>query len=815
MHHCYVRDGVVCVVRVWWRAAAETTETVRLLIAAGADVDLVTTYDIGAHRFTMLVSPLSHAAWFGEHEQVKLLLDARATCNFPAASPHNYALYLAQHGAKTTTLSDARYAIATHLLRTAEQAERADQSLTSGPPSGTVAPPPFAQVASARSRCREHATPVAKRQTARPHATREQRARELDARAAANAARRAALAERGRNEAINRLSRLAAAAAIASVLRDAAAVDPMRVRERKRAEQISTVIASNAVRAAERARLRACELARRERLVEAEAAEAEAAESARVKAKANSIRALVASNAAYAAEKEKVRARELRRRTAVAALQSARPSRPPAETATTLKEAGKAKANPVASRRLEPARSPPAAMAPAPAASPRRLGRAAFFFSGRGPDAVHDEQRQLHLDQVARLRRIASASPQDLRSIDWNGMMPMGSPQHASSPAQQAATPRLAVSYPQPAPAQDVDGTTVLATSQVPLDRSPPRTPSTPNADRIGSSGHCSATLAAANESEADAKTPQIDGSECIRRQLSAGPSAFGANTAIESDALRMTTTSSNTANSSALSPRALAFVPINAPAGSQATSSPASRPLTLPDSETLLLAPMPMVRFSMATSPHLFTSSIDAHSTSTLDNLSPASSKTESTSRTRSAYGHGGEGGRAGGRGGRGGRGQCGRKQWQDEAVAAGRPDPPHAPPSVSSLCQSPESGGLWIRVNPAEMECPLTHELMLDPVCTADGFTYERTAIEEWLAQHGISPVTAVPFSDRTLRPNLFARSLTRQLLIAEERRVARVQPRREPESAQAASPPSPLVLSSFSRDLLEEDLRRTLAF
>jgi hypothetical protein len=35
-----------------------------------------------------------------------------------------------------------------------------------------------------------------------------------------------------------------------------------------------------------------------------------------------------------------------------------------------------------------------------------------------------------------------------------------------------------------------------------------------------------------------------------------------------------------------------------------------------------------------------------------------------------------------------------------------------------------------------PAPFRCPLTNEVMLDPVRAADGFVYERSAIEQWLA-------------------------------------------------------------------------------
>lgn len=38
----------------------------------------------------------------------------------------------------------------------------------------------------------------------------------------------------------------------------------------------------------------------------------------------------------------------------------------------------------------------------------------------------------------------------------------------------------------------------------------------------------------------------------------------------------------------------------------------------------------------------------------------------------------------------------------------------------------------------------CPITQDVMEDPVMAADGFTYERKAIMEWLKNHRRSPMT-----------------------------------------------------------------------
>lgn len=42
------------------------------------------------------------------------------------------------------------------------------------------------------------------------------------------------------------------------------------------------------------------------------------------------------------------------------------------------------------------------------------------------------------------------------------------------------------------------------------------------------------------------------------------------------------------------------------------------------------------------------------------------------------------------------------------------------------------------------SELRCPVTLELMKDPVIAADGFTYERFAIEQWFKEHVTSPLT-----------------------------------------------------------------------
>ena len=63
-----------------------------------------------------------------------------------------------------------------------------------------------------------------------------------------------------------------------------------------------------------------------------------------------------------------------------------------------------------------------------------------------------------------------------------------------------------------------------------------------------------------------------------------------------------------------------------------------------------------------------------------------------------------------------------------------------------------------------PDDYICPITAEIMTDPVCTMDGFTYERAAITEWLRTNSTSPSTGALLESTTLIPNHLVRSLLR---------------------------------------------------
>jgi len=68
--------------------------------------------------------------------------------------------------------------------------------------------------------------------------------------------------------------------------------------------------------------------------------------------------------------------------------------------------------------------------------------------------------------------------------------------------------------------------------------------------------------------------------------------------------------------------------------------------------------------------------------------------------------------------------------------------------PPSEGGAPEPPEP--------PDEYTCPITYELMADPVFATDGHTYERDAIEQWLVRKTTSPKTGLPLEVMSVFPN-----------------------------------------------------------
>ncbi|KAD7480357.1 hypothetical protein E3N88_03493 [Mikania micrantha] len=55
-----------------------------------------------------------------------------------------------------------------------------------------------------------------------------------------------------------------------------------------------------------------------------------------------------------------------------------------------------------------------------------------------------------------------------------------------------------------------------------------------------------------------------------------------------------------------------------------------------------------------------------------------------------------------------------------------------------------------------PNHFRCPIHKDVMVDPCVAADGYTYDRRAIEKWFEGNDSSPVTSLPMISRSLTPN-----------------------------------------------------------
>jgi hypothetical protein len=71
------------------------------------------------------------------------------------------------------------------------------------------------------------------------------------------------------------------------------------------------------------------------------------------------------------------------------------------------------------------------------------------------------------------------------------------------------------------------------------------------------------------------------------------------------------------------------------------------------------------------------------------------------------------------------------------------------------NNLIPSASNNTITISLN--TLKCPITHEMMSEPVMMVDGYSYEKRAIQHWLTQSNRSPMTNLPLHDTRLIPNL----------------------------------------------------------
>lgn len=78
---------------------------------------------------------------------------------------------------------------------------------------------------------------------------------------------------------------------------------------------------------------------------------------------------------------------------------------------------------------------------------------------------------------------------------------------------------------------------------------------------------------------------------------------------------------------------------------------------------------------------------------------------------------------------------------------------------------------------VVPSEYKCPISQEIMVDPVVASDGNTYERHPFERWISGGKVvSPLTNLPLASITAYPNLNLKKLIEQFVMQNKPRKSK---------------------------------------
>lgn len=94
-----------------------------------------------------------------------------------------------------------------------------------------------------------------------------------------------------------------------------------------------------------------------------------------------------------------------------------------------------------------------------------------------------------------------------------------------------------------------------------------------------------------------------------------------------------------------------------------------------------------------------------------------------------------------------------------------------------------------------PSEFMCPITQDIMVEPVICRDAITYEKSAIETWLATHTTSPVTRQPLYAYDLIPNRALKSAIEEFI-----------KNSQPQHSHSYSEPSGIPSTAQSNIILE---------
>ncbi|KAG7572907.1 U box domain [Arabidopsis suecica] len=117
---------------------------------------------------------------------------------------------------------------------------------------------------------------------------------------------------------------------------------------------------------------------------------------------------------------------------------------------------------------------------------------------------------------------------------------------------------------------------------------------------------------------------------------------------------------------------------------------------------------------------------------------------------------------------------------------VQTDNPNLDDAPMRLKSPLPKSQDGDQDMKVPPEDFRCPISLELMTDPVIVSSGQTYERECIKKWLEEgHLTCPKTQETLTSDTVTPNYVLRSL-----IAQWCESNGIEPPKRPNNSQPSS-------------------------
>eukprot|EP00210_Caulerpa_lentillifera_P002617 g2504.t1 len=88
--------------------------------------------------------------------------------------------------------------------------------------------------------------------------------------------------------------------------------------------------------------------------------------------------------------------------------------------------------------------------------------------------------------------------------------------------------------------------------------------------------------------------------------------------------------------------------------------------------------------------------------------------------------------------------------------------------PPAIEMEIANPQDKERLVKLAPRSFLCPISMELMTEPVVCPSGVTYDRKSITRWIQEHHSDPATQASLRNDNLYPNLTLRDMIQEWLV-----------------------------------------------